>query len=83
MTFFLELYTRLFMDYGDLTRCDMSGAAVQYFNICKLYLHLDQEGSKSLDKESSDEDDGNHIRLKGQMMYMMEWECIIFLATPM
>lgn len=44
---------------------------------------LDQEGGRSLDKESSDEDDGNHIRLKGQMMYMMEWECIIFLATPM
>lgn len=42
----------------------------------------DQEGGRSLDKESSDEDDGNHIRLKGQMMYMMEWECIIFLATP-
>ncbi|XP_055996229.1 soluble guanylate cyclase 88E-like isoform X2 [Ostrea edulis] len=46
----------------------------------------DQEDSrkvKLLDKESSDEEEGYHIRLKGQMMYMMEWECIIFLATPM
>ncbi|XP_062598322.1 soluble guanylate cyclase 88E-like [Saccostrea cucullata] len=36
----------------------------------------------SIEKESSDEDDGHCIHLKGQMMYMMEWECIIFLATP-
>ena len=34
-------------------------------------------------ESSDDENDGRRLHLKGQMMFMADWENIIFLGTPM
>ena len=34
-------------------------------------------------QESPDEDPGCHIHLKGQMLFMDEWQSMVYLATPM
>ena len=31
---------------------------------------------------STDSNVDEYLKLKGQMMYVKEWDCIIFLATP-
>jgi len=35
------------------------------------------------DQESPDEHPGCHIHLKGQMLFMDEWQSMVYLATPM
>lgn len=52
----------------------------------KLFLKLKNKKSiiivKSLARQGSSENFDEVLKLKGQMLYVKEWDSIIYLATP-
>lgn len=47
------------------------------------YLLIYHQYTASLSDQKSLDEDSHCLHLKGQMMYMCEWDCIMFLGTPM
>ena len=56
-------------------------AVVQNNNPAILNLQNGEALVNGKDKDSAD--DGCHIHLKGQMLFMDEWQSMVYLATPM
>ena len=58
---------------------------VPYFglsvHIC--YMCISETEWNNVKYDYEDQDEGYALHLKGQMMYMTEWQAIIFLGTPM
>ena len=54
-------------------------------NVCsfKMRLLLSDPEWTSDKQELDEQDEGYALHLKGQMMYMSQWQSIIFLGTPM
>ena len=58
-------------------------AVVQNNNPAILNLQNGEALVNGKDKHSTDDDSGCHIHLKGQMLFMDEWQSMVYLATPM
>lgn len=56
---------------------------VQNNNPAPLSLQNGEVMVNGKDQESPDEHPGCHIHLKGQMLFMDEWQSMVYLATPM
>ena len=58
-------------------------AVVQNNNPAILNLQNGEVMVNGKDQDSADEESACHIHLKGQMLFMDEWQSMVYLATPM
>ena len=56
----------------------------EFYNIvCMLLFSGTEWNNEKNENQQEEQDEGYALHLKGQMMYMAEWQSIIFLGTPM